>query len=82
MKTSQKIWILLGACTLLLRWIAAARPDWTERFYSRGLFVAIRNATLITVTTGTIPAGTIVLQTGKITAIGANVAKAARWLSE
>lgn len=44
MKTSQKIWILLGACTLLLRWVAAARPDWTERLYSRGLFVAIRNA--------------------------------------
>lgn len=43
MKTSQKIWILLGACTLLLRWIAAARPDWTERFYSRGLFIGIRN---------------------------------------
>ncbi|MBP8273929.1 MAG: amidohydrolase, partial [Acidobacteria bacterium] len=35
--------------------------------------VAIRNATLITVTKGTIPAGTIVLQNGKITAIGATV---------
>ncbi len=35
--------------------------------------VAIRNATLITVTHGTIPNGTIVLQNGKITAVGANV---------
>ena len=35
--------------------------------------VAIRNATLLTVTKGTIPAGTIVLQNGKISAIGANV---------
>ena len=36
--------------------------------------VAIRNATLITVTKGNIPAGTIVLENGKIAAIGANVA--------
>jgi imidazolonepropionase-like amidohydrolase len=35
--------------------------------------VAIRNATLITVTHGTIPNGTIVLSNGKITAVGANV---------
>jgi imidazolonepropionase-like amidohydrolase len=35
--------------------------------------VAIRNATLLTVTRGTIGAGTIVLQNGKIAAIGANV---------
>ncbi len=35
--------------------------------------VAIRNATLLTVTRGTIPSGTIVLQNGKIAAIGANV---------
>jgi imidazolonepropionase-like amidohydrolase len=36
--------------------------------------VAIRNATLLTVTGGTIDAGTIVLQNGKIAALGANVA--------
>jgi imidazolonepropionase-like amidohydrolase len=36
--------------------------------------VAIRNATLLTVTRGTINAGTIVWQNGKITAIGAAVA--------
>lgn len=35
--------------------------------------VAIRNATLLTVTKGTIAAGTIVLQNGKIAAIGTNV---------
>jgi imidazolonepropionase-like amidohydrolase len=35
--------------------------------------VAIRNATLLTVTRGTIDAGTIVLQNGKITAVGTNV---------
>jgi imidazolonepropionase-like amidohydrolase len=36
--------------------------------------VAIRNATLLTVTRGTIASGTIVLSGGKITAIGANAA--------
>lgn len=35
--------------------------------------VAIRNATLVTVTNGTIPNGTIVLRDGKIAALGANV---------
>ena len=35
--------------------------------------VAIRNATLLTVTRGTIASGTIVLQNGKIAAIGQNV---------
>ncbi len=35
--------------------------------------VAIRNATLVTVTRGTIPNGTIVLRDGKIAALGANV---------
>jgi imidazolonepropionase-like amidohydrolase len=35
--------------------------------------VAIRNATILTVTKGTIPNGTIVIQNGKITAVGANV---------
>ncbi len=35
--------------------------------------VAIRNATLVTVTKGTIPNGTIVLRDGKIAALGANV---------
>ncbi len=38
-----------------------------------GGIIAIRNATLITVSHGTIPNGTIVLQNGKITALGANV---------
>ncbi len=36
--------------------------------------VAIRNATLLTVTHGTIAGGTIVLQNGKIAALGGNVA--------
>ena len=36
--------------------------------------VAIKGATLLTVTRGTIPNGTIVLRAGKIAAIGANVA--------
>ena len=35
--------------------------------------VVIRNATLVTVTKGTIPNGTIVLRDGKIAALGANV---------
>lgn len=36
--------------------------------------VAIRNATIITITRGDIPNGTIVVRGGKITAVGANVA--------
>ncbi len=35
--------------------------------------VAIRNATILTVTKGTIPNGTVVLQNGKIAAVGTNV---------
>jgi imidazolonepropionase-like amidohydrolase len=36
--------------------------------------VAIRNATVLTVTKGTIPNGTVVMTNGKITAVGANAA--------
>src|SRR5690349_6751150 len=36
--------------------------------------VAIRNATIITISNGDIPNGTIVVRGGKITAVGANVA--------
>ncbi len=36
--------------------------------------VAIRNATIITITRGDIPNGTVVVRNGKITAVGANVA--------
>jgi imidazolonepropionase-like amidohydrolase len=36
--------------------------------------IAIRGATIVTVTKGTIPAGTIVLRGGRIEAVGANVA--------
>jgi imidazolonepropionase-like amidohydrolase len=36
--------------------------------------IAIRNATILTVTKGTIPNGTVVITNGKITAVGANAA--------
>jgi imidazolonepropionase-like amidohydrolase len=36
--------------------------------------VAIRNATILTITQGDIPNGTVVVRNGKITAVGANVA--------
>lgn len=39
-----------------------------------GRLVAITNATIMTVSKGTIPRGTIVIRDGKIAAVGANVA--------
>lgn len=42
MKQTQKIWIGLGLVALLLRWVAAGKPEWVEQYYSRGLFPVIR----------------------------------------
>ncbi len=42
MKTSQKIWILLGLIALVLRWLANSCPACVEQWYSRGVFAAIR----------------------------------------
>ena len=61
---------LLALATVLTHPGAAARL----RGQAQPGVVAIRNATLLTVTRGTINAGTIVLQNGKIAAIGANLA--------
>jgi len=41
--------------------------------------VAIKGATILTATRGTIPNGTIVLRGGKIAAVGANVPVASDW---
>src|SRR4029450_8933558 len=66
--------IHLGAAALALAAMVAL-PEPTARLggQSPSGVVAIRNATLLTVTRGTIANGTIVLQNGKIAAIGTNV---------
>jgi imidazolonepropionase-like amidohydrolase len=60
----------LAAALLPARSFLSARPS--AQAGAPGV-VAIRNATLVTVTRGTIPNGTIVLRDGKIAALGANV---------
>ena len=64
----------MGTAALALGAIVSL-PALTARLRGQapGGIVCIRNATLLTVTKGTIPDGTIVLQNGKITAIGRNV---------
>lgn len=42
MKKWQKIWIAAGLLALLLRHFAAQYPEFTERYYSRGLFPVLR----------------------------------------
>jgi imidazolonepropionase-like amidohydrolase len=63
-----------GAAALTLAAVVAF-PGSAARVDGQGQVgvVAIRNATLLTVTRGTIVNGTIVLQNGKIAAIGANI---------
>lgn len=36
------IWIILGALSVLIRWILDGHPDIIEQYYTRGLFVMIR----------------------------------------
>ena len=65
----------LGAAVLALAAVVAL-PGSTARLGGQAAptgVVAIRNATLLTVTHGAIDAGTIVLRNGKIAAIGADV---------
>lgn len=38
----RHFWILLGVLTLLIRWGLSFSPEFTERYYSRGLFLGIR----------------------------------------
>jgi imidazolonepropionase-like amidohydrolase len=57
---------------LLLSFIALATP--MVSIGQAPAAIAIRGATILTVTKGTIPNGTIVLRGGKIEAVGANVA--------
>jgi imidazolonepropionase-like amidohydrolase len=64
--------IVLAAALVL-----PVRADWRAGAAVQGGapgVTAIRNATLVTVTRGTIPNGTIVIRDGKIAAVGANVA--------
>src|SRR5436309_622065 len=64
------------AAAFLVLLAVAALPPSTARLRGQPAaagVVAIRNATLLTVTRGTIEAGTIVLQNGKIAALGSNV---------
>ena len=67
-------YIRLGAAALALAAIVSL-PALTARVRGQApsTVVCIRNATLLTVTKGTITDGTILLQNGKITAIGRNL---------
>ena len=67
-------YLRLAAALLTLSAIAVL-PGFIPRLQSQAQtgIVAIRNATLLTATRGTIQNGTIVLQNGKIAAIGTNV---------
>ena len=61
--------LILGALLVLIP-IAGTR---TEGQGTQARVVALRGGTVLTVTTGTIPNGTVVLRDGKIAAVGANV---------
>ena len=66
----------LAACTFLLAVVFALVPMSVTRVrgqQTRSSIIALRGGTLVTVTAGTIPNGTIVLRDGKIAALGANV---------
>jgi imidazolonepropionase-like amidohydrolase len=64
---------LVLASLAVLAWPAAeARLEGQQAQATTPGVVAIRNATLVTVTRGTIQRGTIVLRDGKILAIGTN----------
>jgi imidazolonepropionase-like amidohydrolase len=64
---SVTILIVLAACVLPFAGARITGQSTAPRV------VALRGATLVTVTRGTIPNGTIVLRDGKIAAVGANV---------
>ena len=64
----------VGALVLSLALIPAAGSRTAgQTGAAQGRVVALRGATILTVTRGTIPNGTIVLRDGKIAAVGANV---------
>ena len=65
----------LGLCSLLvLIPIAAIRiQGQAGQSTAAGRLVALRGGTVLTVTNGTIPNGTVLLRDGKIAAVGANV---------
>ena len=67
---------LRHAFLALLLAVIAALPASSVRLHGQGAasgVVAIRNATILTVTRGIIPNGTIVIREGKIAAVGTNV---------
>ena len=66
----------LTACTIFLAVVFALVPLSVTRVrgqQARPAVIALRGGTLVTVTGGTIPNGTIVLRDGKIAALGTNV---------
>ena len=65
--------LALGALLVLVP-LRAARLDGQAGQATPGRVVALRGGTVLTVTRGTIPNGTVVLRDGKIAAVGANVA--------
>ena len=64
--------LALGALLVLVP-LRAARLDGQAGQAPSGRVVALRGGTVLTVTRGTIPNGTVVLRDGKIAAVGANV---------
>ncbi len=65
--------LILGLATLVVVQIALGERPLRGQAARPGAPVAIRGATILTVTRGTIPNGTVVLRDGKIAAVGANV---------
>ncbi len=64
--------LALGALLVLVP-LRAARLDGQAGQATPGRVVALRGGTVLTVTRGTIPNGTVVLRDGKIAAVGTNV---------
>jgi imidazolonepropionase-like amidohydrolase len=63
--------LIAAAAGLLILTLLPARA--TRARQAAPALVAIQNATILTVTRGTIPRGTVVLREGRIAAVGANV---------
>ncbi len=64
--------LALGALLVLVP-LSATRLDGQATQAAQARIVALRGGTVLTVTKGTIPNGTVVLRDGKIAAVGANV---------
>jgi hypothetical protein len=68
----RNVFLTLGALLVLVP-IAVTRIEGQAGQPAQARIVALRGGTVLTVTKGTIPNGTVVLRDGKIAAVGANV---------